>query len=54
MENWGLVVVSEKHLVFNPEVQMPRDQSVVTSVIAHELAHMVRNQTFFQIQKFGL
>ena len=43
MENWGLVIYREVYLVYDPIISSPNDKYSVTSVIAHELAHQVRN-----------
>ena len=42
MENWGLVTYREVNLLYNEAVSSPADKQRVASVIAHELAHMVR------------
>lgn len=41
MENWGLVMYRESALLYNPAVSSIEDKEGVTSIISHELAHMV-------------
>ncbi|VDK50160.1 unnamed protein product [Anisakis simplex] len=40
MENWGLIVVRQKYIVYNPRLNSLRERRVVTDVLAHEVAHM--------------
>ena len=44
MENWGLILYQEKYLLWDPKESTESEKLSVTSVIAHELAHMVRNE----------
>ncbi|CAK5080038.1 unnamed protein product [Meloidogyne enterolobii] len=38
-ENWGLVTYLEKYLLYSPELCTIQQKLLVTSIIAHELAH---------------
>ena len=40
MENWGLVLYRETFVLYDPETSSLEDKDIVTSVVAHELAHM--------------
>ena len=40
-ENWGLVLYRETYLLYEDIISTPRDKWGVTSVISHELSHMV-------------
>ena len=40
-ENWGLVLYRETYLLYDATLSTPRDKYAVTSVISHELSHMV-------------
>ncbi|VDM98786.1 unnamed protein product [Thelazia callipaeda] len=40
MENWGLIVVRQKLILYNERLNSLRERRVVTDVIAHEVAHM--------------
>ncbi|KAK3735413.1 hypothetical protein QZH41_005488 [Actinostola sp. cb2023] len=40
MENWGLILYQEKYLLWDPKESTESQKLSVTSVIAHELAHM--------------
>uniref|UniRef100_A0A915AP34 Peptidase M1 membrane alanine aminopeptidase domain-containing protein n=1 Tax=Parascaris univalens TaxID=6257 RepID=A0A915AP34_PARUN len=40
MENWGLIMVRQKLVVYNPHMNSLRERRVVTDVLAHEVAHM--------------
>jgi len=51
MENWGLVIYQEYLLLWNPDLDTPRDKYRVTEVIAHELAHQVRGLVVFSIAR---
>lgn len=42
MENWGLVTYRETNLLFDPETSSNRNKETTVTIIAHELAHMVR------------
>jgi aminopeptidase N len=46
MENWGLVTYREKYLIYQPGVTSEKDRQYLTLVIAHELAHQVRDHHF--------
>ena len=48
MENWGLVVYREERLLVNPDFDTTSDFYGQTSIIAHEIAHMVRVTGFSQ------
>uniref|UniRef100_A0A803W3E3 Aminopeptidase n=1 Tax=Ficedula albicollis TaxID=59894 RepID=A0A803W3E3_FICAL len=39
MENWGLITFRETALLFDNNTSSARDKKLITSVIAHELAH---------------
>lgn len=41
MENWGLITVRQKLMLYNQRLNSLRERRVVTDVIAHEIAHMV-------------
>lgn len=41
MENWGLVTYRETALLFDPTMSSAGNKERVTTVISHELAHMV-------------
>lgn len=41
MENWGLVTYRETALLYDPIISSTRNKERVTTVISHELAHMV-------------
>lgn len=41
MENWGLVTYRETALLYDPVMSSTGNKERVTTVIAHELAHMV-------------
>lgn len=41
MENWGLITFREIALLFDSNTSSARDKKLITSVIAHELAHQV-------------
>uniref|UniRef100_A0A915PQZ6 Aminopeptidase n=1 Tax=Setaria digitata TaxID=48799 RepID=A0A915PQZ6_9BILA len=40
MENWGLITVRQKLVLYNRRLNSLRERRVVTDVIAHEIAHM--------------
>ncbi|OZC12116.1 hypothetical protein X798_00635 [Onchocerca flexuosa] len=40
MENWGLITVRQKLMIYNQRLNSLRERRVVTDVIAHEIAHM--------------
>ncbi|EJD74474.1 peptidase family M1 containing protein [Loa loa] len=40
MENWGLITVRQKLVLYNQRLNSLRERRVVTDVIAHEVAHM--------------
>ncbi|VDK84431.1 unnamed protein product [Litomosoides sigmodontis] len=40
MENWGLITVRQKLMLYNERLNSLRERRVVTDVIAHEIAHM--------------
>ncbi|VDO22086.1 unnamed protein product [Brugia timori] len=40
MENWGLITVRQKLMLYNQRLNSLRERRVVTDVIAHEVAHM--------------
>ncbi|CAG9538429.1 unnamed protein product [Cercopithifilaria johnstoni] len=40
MENWGLIIVRQKLMLYNKHLNSLRERRVVTDVIAHEVAHM--------------
>lgn len=42
MENWGLVTYRETALLYDPIISSTGNKERVTTVISHELAHMVR------------
>lgn len=42
MENWGLITYRETALLYDPKMSSNGDKEWVATVIAHELAHMVR------------
>lgn len=42
MENWGLVTYRETALLYDPVMSSTGNKERVATVIAHELAHMVR------------
>lgn len=42
MENWGLVTYRESALLFDPQLSSTGNKERVSTVISHELAHMVR------------
>ena len=46
MENWGLVTYKEAGLCYNPEFSTTADKSYIAVIIAHELAHQVKRQTY--------
>lgn len=41
MENWGLVTYRETALLFDPIMSSNGNKERITTVISHELAHMV-------------
>lgn len=41
MENWGLITVRQKLMLYNERLNSLRERRIVTDVIAHEIAHMV-------------
>ena len=41
MENWGLILYSEKALLFDPSTGTAARKQRVVEIIAHELAHQV-------------
>lgn len=41
MENWGLITYRETALLYDPILSSTGNKERVTTVIAHELAHMV-------------
>ena len=41
-ENWGLVLYRETYLLYDDIISSPGNKYTVTSVISHELTHMVR------------
>lgn len=41
MENWGLVTYRETALLYDPILSSTGNKERVTTVISHELAHMV-------------
>uniref|UniRef100_A0A3Q3BS38 Alanyl aminopeptidase, membrane n=1 Tax=Kryptolebias marmoratus TaxID=37003 RepID=A0A3Q3BS38_KRYMA len=42
MENWGLVTYRETNLLYDPDTSSNRNKETTVTIIAHELAHMVR------------
>ena len=44
MENWGLVTYRETALLYDPIMSSTGNKERVTTVISHELAHMVGHQ----------
>lgn len=47
MENWGLITYRETALLYDPAFSSNSNKERVATIIAHELAHMVRwGQTF--------
>ncbi|VBB33202.1 unnamed protein product [Acanthocheilonema viteae] len=40
MENWGLITIRQKLMLYNQHLNSLRERRVVTDVIAHEVAHM--------------
>ncbi len=40
MENWGAILFSQTHIVYDPKLSSAEDQQLVYSVIAHEMAHL--------------
>lgn len=48
MENWGLVTYRETALLYDPLVSSIWIKKRITSIIAHELAHMVSDVVFRQ------
>jgi hypothetical protein len=42
MENWGLVTYRETNLLYDPLTSSNRNRETTATIIAHELAHMVR------------
>lgn len=44
MENWGLVLYRETALLYEPGVSSSENKLMVTLIIAHEVAHTVRNE----------
>ena len=45
MENWGLTTYRESALLFDPKKSSASDKLGITMIIAHELAHQVRQPT---------
>lgn len=43
MENWGLVTYKETAILFSPTDSSSAEQRSIAGTIAHEIAHMVRN-----------
>lgn len=43
MENWGLVLYRETALLYEPGVSSSENKLMVTLIVAHEVAHTVRN-----------
>jgi aminopeptidase N len=39
MENWGAILYSQNHLLFNPATSTEGDRQLVFEVVAHEMAH---------------
>lgn len=44
MENWGLVLYRETALLYEPGVSSSENKLMVTLIVAHEVAHTVRNE----------
>lgn len=42
MEHWGLITYRETNMLYDPNEASAEDKQRVASVIAHEIAHMVR------------
>lgn len=42
MENWGLITYRETALLYDPSFSSNSNKERVATIIAHELAHMVR------------
>lgn len=47
MENWGLITYRETSILYDAEETSVAAHQWVAVVVAHELAHQVRNQTKF-------
>lgn len=45
MENWGLITYQEGALLYEEGVSSLLHKEVITTIIAHELAHQVRGKT---------
>ena len=43
MENWGIITYRESSLLYNPVTSSTAEKQRVCAVIAHEIAHQVRN-----------
>src|SRR5271156_5957958 len=39
MENWGAILYSQKHLLFDPKTSTERERQTVFLVVSHEMAH---------------
>lgn len=44
MENWGLITYRETALLYDEEFSSNSNKERIATIIAHELAHMVRFQ----------
>ena len=42
MENWGLITYRETALLYDPKMSSNGNKERIATIIAHELAHMVR------------
>lgn len=42
MENWGLITYRETSMLYHPLEYSESRKETVTSIVSHELAHMVR------------
>lgn len=43
MENWGLITYRETALLYDPVFSSNSNKERIATIIAHELAHMVRS-----------
>lgn len=43
MENWGLVIYRETAMLYDPDVSSSSNKYMVTLIVAHEIAHTVRD-----------
>jgi len=40
MENWGAILFSQTHVIYDPKLSSAGDQQLVYGVVAHEMAHL--------------